>query len=98
MGTRLVVTPQVSAGGRLVHLKIKQELSSSNGLDKNNQYTFSERKIETAVEVESGQIIAIGGLVRDEVIEVETKVPFLGDIPILGELFKSTRESAEKKI
>ena len=55
----------------------------------------SKRSIESQVVVDAGQIIVLGGLVKDEFIENKSKVPLLGDIPYIGALFRS--ESREKR-
>lgn len=62
-----------------------------------NQPIFSTRKVTTAVTVWDGQTVAIGGLIREDVQDVEDKVPFLGDIPILGRLFQSKAEDHFKR-
>ena len=50
----------------------------------------NKREIETTVLVEDGQTIVLGGLIQDDIREVRKKVPLLGDIPLLGYLFRST--------
>ncbi|MFZ4763630.1 MAG: Amuc_1098 family type IV pilus outer membrane protein [Roseimicrobium sp.] len=62
-----------------------------------NQPIFSTRKVTTAVTVWDGQTVAMGGLIREDVQDVEDKVPFLGDIPILGRLFQSKAEDHFKR-
>lgn len=62
-----------------------------------NQPIFSTRKVTTAVTVWDGQTVAIGGLIREDVQDVEDKVPFLGDIPLLGRLFQSKAEDHFKR-
>lgn len=61
------------------------------------QPIFSTRKVTTAVTVWDGQTVAMGGLIREDVQDVEDKVPFLGDIPILGRLFQSKAEDHFKR-
>lgn len=61
------------------------------------QPIFSTRKIRTEVNIYNGATVVMGGLTREEVKEVHDKVPFLGDIPILGKLFQSKGETAQKK-
>jgi general secretion pathway protein D len=62
-----------------------------------NQPIFSTRKVTTAVTVWDGQTVAIGGLIREDVQDVEDKVPILGDIPVLGRLFQSKAEDHFKR-
>lgn len=61
------------------------------------QPVFSSRKVTTAVTVWDGQTVAMGGLIREDVQDVEDKVPILGDIPILGRLFQSKAEDHFKR-
>ncbi|MDZ4289993.1 MAG: type II and III secretion system protein, partial [Prosthecobacter sp.] len=62
-----------------------------------NQPVFSTRKVQTAVTVWDGQTVALGGLIREDVQDVEDKIPFLGDLPFVGRLFKSTAEDHFKR-
>lgn len=62
-----------------------------------NQPIFSTRKVTTAVTVWDGQTVAMGGLIREDVQDVEDKVPFFGDIPILGRFFQSKAEDHFKR-
>ncbi len=61
------------------------------------QPVFSSRKLQTAVTIWDGQTVAIGGLIREDVQQTEDKVPFLGDIPLVGRFFKSHAESHFKR-
>jgi general secretion pathway protein D len=90
-GVILKVTPRVNEGGRVM-LDIEQEVSDvvetrTSGID---SPTIQQRKIKTSVAVDNGSTIALGGLIRDRVTEGATKIPLLGDIPGIGELFRST--------
>jgi general secretion pathway protein D len=62
-----------------------------------NQPIFSTRKVKTSVTVWDGQTVALGGLIREDVQDVEDKLPVLGDIPILGRLFRSEVEDHFKR-
>ena len=62
-----------------------------------SEIATNKREIKTAVMVEDSEIIVLGGLISDDVQESERKVPLLGDIPLLGRLFKSTTTSRSKK-
>ncbi len=62
-----------------------------------NQPIFSVRKVTTGVTVWDGQTVVLGGLIREDVQDVEDKVPILGDIPILGRLFRTEAEEHFKR-
>lgn len=62
-----------------------------------NQPVFSTRKVTTAVTVWDGQTVAMGGLIREDVQDVEDKVPIFGDIPVIGRLFQSKAEDHFKR-
>ncbi|MCB1226066.1 MAG: tetratricopeptide repeat protein [Verrucomicrobiales bacterium] len=62
-----------------------------------NQPVFSSRKVQTSVTIWDGQTVAMGGLIREDVQDVEDKVPVLGDIPILGRLFQTKAEDHFKR-
>lgn len=99
VGITLKVTPHINEGDSLV-LEIVQEVSSLTGaasdVDAADVIT-NERKIETKVLADNGQTIVLGGLIQDDVQETETKVPFLGDIPGIGRLFRSNSTSKTKQ-
>ena len=92
-GVRLTFTPTV-LGGDLINLKLKPEVSS---LDFNNAIVLegfrvpalTSRRAETEIELRDGQTFAIAGLMNNTALSSMRKVPFLGDIPVLGALFKS---------
>lgn len=89
VGITLKVTPQVNEGDSVV-LDIVQEISSLTGtvLSASDLIT-NERKIETKVLAADGDVIILGGLVRDDVQDSEQGVPILMDIPLLGRLFRN---------
>jgi len=96
VGTILKITPQINEGDA-VQLKIElesSELSGSAG-DANSLIT-NKRVINTTVLIEDQGVVVLGGLIRDSVIDGETRVPFLGRIPLLGEAFKSRNAKREK--
>ena len=62
-----------------------------------NQPIFSTRKVKTSVSVWDGQTVMLGGLMREDVQKVEDKVPFLGDIPYVGRLFRSSVDQHQKR-
>ncbi len=100
VGLTLKITPQINEGDT-VQLKIEQETSSiaagGTGANAAQDLITNKRTISTAVLVESGATLVLGGLIDDQVTENETKIPLLGDIPILGNLFKSQTVSNDKQ-
>jgi general secretion pathway protein D len=62
-----------------------------------NQPVFTVREVNTSVMVKDGQTVIIGGLIREDIQHVEDKIPFLGDIPLAGRLFRSKSERKLKK-
>lgn len=95
VGVKLKVVPQVNEGNA-VKLTIEQEVSGINGKT-GVDVTFATRRLTTTVMADSGQIVVLGGLINEEVQESVQKVPFLGDIPIIGHLFKSSSSGKKKK-
>ena len=97
VGIQLDVKPQINAGGS-IKLAIRQEVSSIAGPVSNNspELVLNKREITTTVTVDDGQIIALGGLIDENERRTLEKVPLLGDIPGLGELFKSRSRSKTK--
>jgi general secretion pathway protein D len=95
VGVKLKVVPQINEGNA-VKLTIEQEVSGINGKT-GVDVTFATRRLTTTVMADSGQIVVLGGLISEEVQESVQKVPFLGDIPFIGHLFKSSSSSKKKK-
>ena len=98
IGVKLEVKPQINESDS-VALFIRQEVSSIAGSQLTNTTDLITNKsiIETTVLADDGQIMVLGGLINEDVQESVNKVPFLGDIPILGRLFRSTATSIDKK-
>lgn len=97
VGIQLQVKPQINEGGA-IKLAIRQEVSSIAGPVSNNnqELILNKREIETMVTVDDGQIIALGGLLDDNERRTIEKIPFLGDLPALGALFRSKSRSRAK--
>ncbi|WP_286270021.1 pilus (MSHA type) biogenesis protein MshL [Thalassotalea hakodatensis] len=105
-GIALDVTPQIDANGEVilhVHPSVTtvQEKTKTIRLD-GQDYVLplaqsSVRESDTVVRAKSGEIIVIGGLIETTKIDMESKTPLLGDIPLMGELFKSKSQSTQKK-
>jgi general secretion pathway protein D len=97
VGTIIKVTPHINEGNS-VQLKIEQEDSSPGAkLTDSADISTNKRSIKTTVLIEDGGIIVLGGLMSDTVTESEDRVPVLGAIPLLGNLFKSRSGSRQKK-
>ena len=93
VGTLLELTPQITEDGTIL-LKIKQEISSLSTSAGAVDLITNERLIETAVIVDDGGILVLGGLIDDTLRETDQRVPVLGRIPLIGNLFRS--RSTEK--
>ena len=98
IGVKLVVRPQINEGNA-VKMYINQEVSSIFGPlgEMSTDLITNKRNIKTTVLVEDGETIVLGGLIDDDVQESVKKVPFLGDIPLLGRLFKTTSITRTKR-
>lgn len=98
IGLSLRVRPQVSEGGS-VKLSISQETQSIAPTNGAVDLVTNKRSIDTNVLVDDGQIIVLGGLIEDSVNDGVEKVPGLGDIPLVGNLFKySTRKRSKTNL
>ena len=98
VGILLHVTPNVGADGKTITLALVPEVSS--GTKGYFEYTgsislpkFTSRTLSTSVVINNGETVALGGLVRESTTKTTTKVPLLGDIPILGHLFRKQNDS-----
>jgi general secretion pathway protein D len=103
IGVTLRVTPQITEGDTL-RLEIFQEITNVNealsdvtGDPESVGVALSNRRVENTVVVADGETVVIGGLIGDANQDTVTKVPWLGDIPVLGWLFKSTSSSVVKQ-
>ncbi len=97
VGLTLRVKPQISEDGS-VKLQVFQEVSSVDPATVNspNGPTTNKRSIETSVVVEDGAIVVLGGLLSDEYSGGQEKIPLLGDLPVVGNLFKGEARSRKK--
>jgi general secretion pathway protein D len=95
VGTTLKITPQISQGN-MIRLNINHEISKVESGELLARPTTLKRTIDTTVLVKDKSTIVIGGLIDSQISISEWKVPFLGDIPLLGWLFKSEGKSTEK--
>lgn len=85
---RVDITPQISSDG-MIGLTIKIDDNEFTDLTNQTDATKNLRTIETNAIVANGEVLALGGLIRNDTETTETKVPILGDIPILGWFFKN---------
>lgn len=95
VGIKLRVKPQINEGDT-VTMEIEQEVSSVDESTVGADLITNKRSIKTNVQVDDGDIVVLGGLIGDDARANQDKVPLLGDIPLLGNLFKNTRRSADK--
>ncbi len=97
VGVILEVTPQISEGDS-VRLEIVQEVSSINGAltSVNQEFVTNKAIVSTTALADDGEILVLGGLIDDNRQITENKVPLLGDIPIAGNLFKSSSRADRK--
>ncbi|WP_422489446.1 type II secretion system secretin GspD [Endozoicomonas sp. ALE010] len=103
VGLKLKITPHINEGNSL-RLMLEQEVSSLDvgttkqllGSD-SNDLLFNTRSLKTSVLVDDGQTVVIGGLIEDIKSKSRKKVPLLGSIPILGNLFRYNQSGDEKK-
>jgi len=96
IGVKLSITPQINDGDSMM-LTISQEISNiaqsaANAVD----LITNQRTVDTTVIVDDGEILVLGGLIQDTLLESDQMVPVLGKIPLLGNLFRS-RKTEKKK-
>ena len=105
-GLTLEVTPTVPEGSKIITLEIRPQIEevvdrvTINTLVTDTRLGYpviDTRKTETVVRVRSGQTIVLGGLIQDDEKTTDSKVPLLGDIPILGKAFRYKNVTKEKK-
>ncbi|MCH8264479.1 MAG: hypothetical protein IIC10_03695 [Proteobacteria bacterium] len=97
-GIVLSITPQINDGG-IINLTIRQELSSvDNGASGiNNNPVFNNQEISTTVVVRSGENVILGGLIQTVVEDLNTGVPFLNRLPLVGGLFSFQQQNQERR-
>jgi general secretion pathway protein D len=95
IGVALRIRPQIAEGGA-VKMQIYQEVSSIFNAQSPQGIILNKRSIESSVVVDDGQIIVLGGLISDDVQTGKEAVPVLGEIPVLGTLFRYDTRRREK--
>jgi general secretion pathway protein D len=91
-GVILKVTPRVNRGG-VVMMDISQEVSAvdpSIAIEGVSSPAIEQRKIESSIAIQDGQTIALGGLITDDKSKGKSGIPFIQDIPLVGNLFRTT--------
>jgi general secretion pathway protein D len=96
-GIILNITPRISDGGRVL-LDIEQEVSTAvltttSGIQ---SPTIQQRRVKTTVSVDDGNCIVLGGLIQDKSTNTRVQTPLIGDIPILGNLFKNKNDQIDR--
>jgi len=105
-GIALDVTPQIDGNGEVI-LHVHPSVTSTEEQTKVIKLGSEEiilplaqssvRESDTIIRAKSGEIVVIGGLIETRNVDIESKTPFFGDIPIMGELFKSKSQTTQKK-
>jgi len=94
-GIKLTYTPVVGADGQIT-ANVRTEVSTPQLVSDIKQYQITTREAETNVRMKDGETMVIGGLIGSQESKTITKVPFLGDLPILGSLFKSVSNTGSE--
>ncbi|MQM39514.1 Type II secretion system protein D [wastewater metagenome] len=96
VGLILKVKPQINEGDSVM-LEIQQEVSNVSESTRAVDLITDKRSISTSVLVDSGRLVVLGGLLDEQVRETEQRVPLLGSIPVLGNLFRYRSAQSEKR-
>ncbi|HEY4713523.1 MAG TPA: type IV pilus secretin PilQ, partial [Aquirhabdus sp.] len=92
----LEVTPSITPDGR-VQMDLLVNADSVGDAAPNGQLTINTNRLQTNVLVDDGQTVVLGGIFQNQISNSTTKVPFLGDLPYLGRLFRHTLQSNNKQ-
>ena len=96
IGVKLAITPQINEGDSMV-LSLSQEISSiATSAEGAVDLVTNQRIVETTVIVDDGEILVLGGLIEDQLRESDQRVPILGRVPVLGNLFRSRKTDKVK--
>jgi general secretion pathway protein D len=97
VGLSLKIKPQINEGDA-IRMEVTQEVSSISGTTVSaSDLITNKRSVKTTVMVDDGQVLVLGGLIEDQLVESEQKVPLLGDIPLLGWFFRYQKNIKQKK-
>lgn len=95
VGIVLTVTPHITSNGH-VTMDVLQTANDLQGYTTFNAPIVNQREAETTMEAKDGDTVILGGMISNQVTSTVNKLPLLGDIPVLGELFRSTQKSQTK--
>jgi len=97
IGISLKVKPQINEGNTIT-MNIDQEVSNISGSSTGAvDLVTNKRSLKTVVQLEDGELLVLGGLIDEVFIDTEQKVPLMGDIPVIGALFRSKSVSKKKR-
>ncbi|MEM7304718.1 MAG: type II secretion system secretin GspD, partial [Pseudomonadota bacterium] len=96
VGITLRLTPQINEGDS-VRFELEQEISTLSTSSVASDIITNDRRITTSVMVDNDDILVLGGLTQDDYRDSVTKIPLFGDIPVVGNLFKSTNTTKETR-
>lgn len=94
-GVNLMFTPVVLADDK-IHMKLAPEVSDLTGFTSAGDPIFTNRKLDTVVELRDGQSFAVGGLLSSKTIKQQNQVPWLGQVPVIGTLFRNSSNQKEE--
>lgn len=94
-GNNLSVEPIVFAGGQ-VNITLTQEISQSSATGSTTTPTISSRSVSTSLSIQDGGSVLVGGLIQNTKTSGGSKVPFFGDLPIVGKLFTDTKDTSDR--
>jgi len=104
VGILLHVKPSVGVDGKVITLALTPEVSEQDTTTSSYSYTgsvsipnFKTRNLSTSVIIGSGETVVMGGLIKESNTNTKTKVPFLGDLPLVGGMFKKNYDSVERR-
>ncbi|TRC92597.1 type II and III secretion system protein family protein [Mesorhizobium sp. WSM4303] len=94
-GVNLLFTPVVLDDGK-IHMKLAPEVSDLTGFTTAGDPIFTNRKLDTVVELRDGQSFAVGGLLSSKTTKLQEQVPWLGQVPVIGTLFRNSSNQKEE--
>ena len=94
-GIKLDITPWISQGGQIT-VEIAPEVSNSSGTNNDGYPNVYSRSLSTTVQINDGETIILGGLIKNNESDTKNKIPFLGNIPLIGALFRTNAKTSSK--
>lgn len=95
VGITLEITPHISQGG-LIRLEVDTEFTKLISTTSTDTPATAKREAQTVISMDSGSTVVIGGLIRDDIDTVVKKIPLLGDLPVVGALFRYNKDKVQK--